>query len=302
MRNPLRQGQARSTDASVRLDAEAAAATLPPLLVMAERIAATVAQGVHGRRRVGQGDSFWQFRRYQAGDPAQDIDWRQSAKSQNAFVRENEWEAAQSVWLWCDVSTSMDYRSVKDLPVKRERAAVLTLALASLLVRGGERIAMLGSGIRPASGRAALNRLTDMMLDPGRSEESLPAVEPLPRHSNVVMIGDFLSPAPEVEQVVRSLAAGGIKGHLLQVVDPAEDALPFDGRIRFEGMEGEGTALIGRVEMVREEYVALMESHRQALGDIARAVGWTFAAHRTDRPPQSALLALFGALSDSIVR
>ena len=301
MRNPLRQGPARSTNASVRLDAEAAAATLPPLMVMAERIAATVAQGVHGRRRVGQGDSFWQFRRYQAGDPAQDIDWRQSAKSQNAFVRENEWEAAQSVWLWCDGSTSMDYSSSKDLPVKRERATVLALALASLLVRAGERVAMLGSGVRPASGRAALNRLADLVLAPGQSGDSLPQVEPLPRHANVVMFGDFLSPAPEVEQVVRSLAGGGIKGHLLQVVDPAEDLLPFDGRIRFEGMEGEGAALIGRVEMVREEYVALMENHRQALGSVARAVGWTFATHRTDRPPQSALLALFGALSDTIV-
>ena len=302
MRNPLRPDQPRSAEASVRLDAEAAAATLPPLLVMADRIAATVAQGVHGRRRVGQGDSFWQFRRYQAGDPAQAIDWRQSAKSQNAFVRENEWEAAQSVWLWCDGSTSMDYTSSKDFPVKRERAMVLTLALASLLVRAGERIALLGSGIRPATGRAALNRLGDLLLDTNRPEESLPAAEQLPRHANVVLVGDLLSPAPEVEKVVRSLAGGGVKGHLVQVIDPAEDLLPFNGRIRFEGMEGEGAALIGRVEMVREEYVALMGNHRQALGDIARAVGWSFATHRTDKPPQSALLALFGALSDSIVQ
>ena len=47
--------------------AEALGARLPPLLVAAERVAATVAQGVHGRRRVGQGDSFWQFRRFVAG-------------------------------------------------------------------------------------------------------------------------------------------------------------------------------------------------------------------------------------------
>ena len=76
--------------------AEAVGARLPPLLVAAERVASTVAQGVHGRRRVGQGDSFWQFRRFVAGDPTARIDWRQSAKSGRPvldgwFIRETEW-------------------------------------------------------------------------------------------------------------------------------------------------------------------------------------------------------------------
>ena len=97
--------------AALRQRAEEAAAALPPLLVAAERVAATVAQGVHGRRRVGQGETFWQFRQYQPGDAASRIDWRESAKSQRLYVRETEWEAAQSVWLWRDGSASMDYTS-----------------------------------------------------------------------------------------------------------------------------------------------------------------------------------------------
>lgn len=301
MRSPLRQERDPPTGASVRHAAEAAAAVLPPLLVAAERIAATVAQGVHGRRRVGQGDSFWQFRRYQPGDPAQSIDWRQSAKSQHAFIRENEWEAAQSVWLWRDGSASMNYRSDRSLPDKLERANVLTLALASLLVRGGERIALLGGGGRPAGGRASLNRLANQLLGEDRREDSLPGIEPLPRFSNLVMIGDFLSPPEEVDRLVRDFAGGGAKGHLLQVLDPAEEGLPFRGRIQFEGMEGEGAALIGRVEMVREEYVGLMHRHREALTDITRSVGWTFSSYHTDRPPQAALLALYGALAQAVV-
>src|SRR5271156_2368233 len=80
--------------------AEELAAQLPPLLVEAERVAVTVSQGVHGRRRVGQGETFWQFRQYEPGDAATRIDWRESAKSQRLYVRETEWEAAQSVWLW----------------------------------------------------------------------------------------------------------------------------------------------------------------------------------------------------------
>ena len=159
---------------SLRHRAEESAAALPPLLVAAERIAATVAQGVHGRRRIGQGETFWQFRQYQPGDAAARIDWRESGKSQRLYVRETEWEAAQSVWLWRDASASMDYSSAAyvaggDWPTKRERAELILVALASLLVRGGERLCLLGSGMAPISGRAALTRLVDLIERDGRT-------------------------------------------------------------------------------------------------------------------------------------
>ncbi len=284
--------------AVIRREAELAAGRLPPLMVQADRIAATVAQGVHGRRRVGQGDTFWQFRHYQPGDSAQSIDWRQSAKSQSAFVRENEWDAAQSVWLWCDASASMRYRSSTELPEKAERAAVLTLALASLLIRGGERVAVLGAGFAPSSSRAALNRIADHLSDLAVEDASLPALERLPRYGRLVMFGDMLSPAADIERVVRGFAAMGVDGHIVQVNDVVEETLPFRGRIRFDGLEGEGSALIGRVEMVRDDYVELMSNHRKGLADLARSVDWTFAVHHTDRAPQTPLLALYGALSE----
>src|SRR5512146_2442855 len=100
-----------TSPAALQHRAEELAAALPPLLVAAERVAATVAQGVHGRRRVGQGESFWQFRQYEPGDSLQRIDWRESAKSERLFIRQTEWEAAQSVWAWRDFSPSMNYAS-----------------------------------------------------------------------------------------------------------------------------------------------------------------------------------------------
>src|SRR5271167_1724508 len=145
------------TPAALRDRAEQAAAVLPPLLVAAERVAVTVAQGVHGRRRVGQGETFWQFRQYEPGDAATRIDWRESAKSQRLYVRETEWEAAQSVWLWRDASASMDYSSAEYLtgaewPTKRHRAragspgrrgATRRDRALSATVRGGERLTLL---------------------------------------------------------------------------------------------------------------------------------------------------------------
>jgi len=288
--------------AELRDRAEQAAAVLPPLLVAAERVAVTVAQGVHGRRRVGQGETFWQFRQYESGDSAARIDWRESAKSQRLYVRETEWEAAQSVWLWRDVSPSMsytsaDYVSGAEWPTKRDRAELLLVALASLLVRGGERLTVLGSGMAPMSGRIALSRVVELIGRDQADAASLPAYEPLPRAGQLVLIGDFLSPPDAVNAVISRFAAAGLKGHLLQVVDPAEEDLPFDGRVRFEGVEEPEQVVISRVENIRRDYSERFRGHRDGLAAIAATIGWTFGFHRTDRPPHLALLALYAALS-----
>jgi uncharacterized protein (DUF58 family) len=287
---------------TVQHRAEELAARLPPLMVAAERVATTVAQGVHGRRRVGQGDSFWQFRQYEPGDAVQRIDWRESAKSMRLYIRQTEWEAAQSVWLWRDASASMDYASVSTLPTKKVRADLLLVALAALLVRGGERTTLLGSGMPPLSGRVALNRIAASVDRQGQGQSqghgpSLPPHETLPRHGQLVLIGDFLSPLPELHALVNGFAAAGLRGHLLQVMDPAEETLPFDGRIRFHGIEEREEILISRVESVRDEYVRRLAAHREGIEAIVRAVGWSFATHRTDRPPHAALLALYAALA-----
>jgi uncharacterized protein (DUF58 family) len=277
--------------------AEELASTLPPLLVAAERVASTVAQGVHGRRRIGQGDAFWQYRAYQPGDTAQKIDWRQSAKTQHVFIRENEWEAAQSVWMWRDDSPSMQYASQRNLPQKGERAGLLLLALSALLMNGGERVALLGEGYPPANGRATLVRLAEILTRGDHQGGNSPARDPLPRHASTVLFSDFLGPTEEIEAAVHNFAGRGVTGHLVQVLDPAEESLPFTGRIRFEGLEAEGTTLINRTETVRDEYIHRLTTRRSELQTLCRRRGWTFSLHHTDTPPQAALLALYGLMS-----
>ena len=266
----------KKAGASPRQEAERLGSALPPLLVEAERVAQTVAQGVHGRRRVGQGETFWQFRRYQPGDSTTAIDWRQTAKSQAVFVRETEWEAAQSVWLWRDSSPSMDYASGAELQPKQERVELLLLATAALLVRGGERVALLGSGQLPATGRAGFNRLADALLGDAPDGLGLPPAAPLPRAAHLLLFGDFLSEPDEIQATVSGLAGSGVKGQMVQILDPAEESLPFTGRVRFAGFEDEGQTLLGRVENVRESYRERLARHREAIGEIALRAGWGF--------------------------
>ena len=288
MKPMLGAGQARR--------AEALGSRLPPLLVAAQRVAATVAQGVHGRRRVGQGDSFWQYRPFLPGDAPTRIDWRASGKSDRAFIRETEWEAAQSVFLWRDGSPSMAWRSGAAVPEKRERAELLLLALGALLLRGGERVRLLGGPARLRGGRAALDGLADALaeLPPGGG---MPDAAPVPRNASVVLIGDFLSPLDEIRSVVAGLAALPASGHLLQVLDPAEALLPYTGRVRFRGLNQENDAVVPRVEGIRTGYAEALAKQQHGLADLCFTAGWSFGVHRTDHPPEAALLGLYTAMS-----
>jgi uncharacterized protein (DUF58 family) len=297
----------RETSRRLRTAADAAAAHLPALLVQAQRIAATVTLGSHGRRRAGPGESFWQFRPYARDDTPQSIDWRQTAKLDHVFVREREWVAAQTVALWTDTSPSMHYRSKPALPTKAERAVVLTLALAVLLVEGGERVMRLAGNGQPqraaAAGRLAVAQMADALaaelaanIEAHRTATPRFSV-PLPRHSAVVMIGDLLAPLGEIADAMKGLSRHGASGHMLQVLDPAEEALPFKGRIRFVGMEAEGSTIVERAEDARGAYQARLQQHRDGLRELAARAGWSFAVHHTDRPPQLALAALHQALT-----
>lgn len=281
----------------LRHRAEAVAGGLPPLLVAAERVAQTVAQGVHGRRRSGIGETFWQFRPYQPGDSPQRIDWRQTAKGQTVYIREQEWSAAQTVWLWRDASPSMRYRSPLATTSKRERADLLLLAVASLLGRAGERVALIGGDGPPATGHVDLSRIAVTLERAAAADrDGLPDDVPVPAHAELVLLSDFLMPLETMDGLIGGLARRDVRGHLLQVLDPAEETLPFQGRVRFLGLEGEDDTLVPRVESIRPAYVQRLQAHRAGLSELARAAGWSFAVHHTDRPPTAALLTLHAAL------
>ncbi len=302
MAEPRTPPRASLPPGQAALRAEALGARLPPLVVAADRVAATVLQGVHGRRRAGQGDAFWQFRPFLPGDAAGRIDWRQSAKSDRLFIRETEWEAAQTIALWSDASRSMEWSFSPNRPTKRERADLLTAALAALALRGGERVRLIGGPGRSHAGRAGLTALVETMGAVSRSR-ALPSPDPgLPRHARAVLIGDFMAPLEEIHAAVAMLAAWPVRGHILQVLDPEEETLgegnrAYAGRVLFEWGAGGQGVLVPRVEEARAIYVERLRHHREGIAAIAAAAGWGFMTHHVDQPPQTALLALWQALA-----
>ena len=282
--------------------AEALASRLPPLVLEAEKIASTISQGVHGLRRAGPGDDFWQYRPYLTGDPAGLIDWRRSARAENLFIRQKEWEAAQTTWLWTDTTASMVYRSKKKYPSKVRRSALLLLSLIALLCRAGERFSVLASGIPPMTGKAGLYRATQFLIDEKRRTANLPPFYILPRNSQVVFIGDFLSPIKDIRKLVQAYASISVKGHIVQVFDPAEIDLPFSGRLIFQGLEEEdGKVEIKRVDSIRQAFKRRSKSHRRGVELLCREAGWSYSFHSTSKPPESALMEIYRALSSKRV-
>lgn len=260
--------------------AQSLAAGLPRLLLAAERLAHEAAPGMHGRRRTGPGENFWQFRDFSSGDDARRIDWRRSAASQRYFLREREWEAQASVALKLHDQPGMAFRSDRNLPSKRERAILLLLALASLLLRSGERVALAGA-TTPLSGNNGLHRLAAALVSGGSAR-----AEPKAR---LIEFGDFLEPGP-----VFSNRAGGA---VVQILDPAEWDFPYSGRVVFEGYRAEPEIEAANARDWAATYRARIAAQREQIRISAQRAGQTPLFHRTDAPPATALAALYLALS-----
>lgn len=278
----------------LRREAEQAASRFPALLAQAEQIAATIAHGAHGRRRAGSGETFWEYRHHRAEDGARAVDWRRSARGDHLYVRETEWEAANAVYLWRDGSPGMAAGS-PGLPAKRDRAAVCLIALASLLVRGGERIAALGETGRPRSGRPALELAGRALADGPGAAASVESPD-IARHARMVLASDFLDPPETWAARLSAAAAQGGRGVMLRVVDPAEEDFPFTGRTRFTAPGRSEALIFGRAEDARARYREVWSEHGAGLNAAARKAGWTLITHRTDRPAAAAVLALYQAL------
>jgi MoxR-like ATPase len=289
-----------TNSAALRHRAEVHANPLPGLLAEAEHLAATVVLGDHGRRRAGVGDEFWQYRPSELGDGLRDIDWRRSARSDETFVRQKEWQAAQSVMLWVDQAQSMSFTGDASRPTKGHRARVLGLALCILLNRGGERFGLADRGTPPRRGEGQLGRIASHLMEGSdASDYGTPNPRVLPAGARAVFISDFLGDVQAAEQALTKASDRGVKGALVQVLDPDEETFPYDGRTVFESMTGAVEFETLKAHGLRDAYLERLAARKAQMQQLARRTGWRYLCHHTDRPATSAMLWLYQALERS---
>jgi len=289
--------EAREIAAIRRADGESRtlAASLPRLVLEARRIAANLIHGLHGRRRAGAGESFWQYRRFVSGEPSQRVDWRRSARDDHLYVREQEWEAAHTVWLWADRSPSMAFASRQARDSKLERSLIVAFALAELLVAGGERVGIPGL-MHPTASRSVIDKMAQAMLHDETERLSLPPSFVPSALAEIVVLSDFWSPIADITAMLAGLSASGAHGTLVQIVDPAEETFPYSGRIEFVEPEGLGVITAGRAESWANEDVARVALHREQIRDETNRLDWLFTTHTTSRSAAELLLFLHGGM------
>ena len=289
------------TPQTLRSRSETVAAALPALMADAQHLAATVLLGVHGRKRAGSGDEFWQYRPAQPGDGYRQIDWRRSALSDGHFIRQTEWQVAQAVMIGVDDAAAMTYSGAKSRPTKLRRAQTLAMALAIIAERGGERIGLMHQDAPPRGGAGQLMRMAEALLDPhadpaGPGDYGAPRPRIMPLGSRAVFFSDFLGDLAPIEAAVGRAADREVKGALVQILDPDEERFPFDGRTVFESMAGAIRFETRKARSLRDAYLDRLAARKAQLQDICRRTGWRFHLHHTDQPAEPSLLWLYRAL------
>ncbi len=284
-----------SLAAPLRARAEAEAARLPPLMARAEHLAGTVLLGEHGRRRAGLGDDFWQYRPVQAGDERRFIDWRRSARSDMQFVRQREWQIAQSVVIWVDNAASMRFASDAKYPEKSDRARLLSLAVAVLLNRAGERVGLAGTNLPPKRGEGQMTRLAEALTQESDEDYGKPESTGMLPHGRALFVSDFMGDIDAVRAALTGAADRGVQGVLLQVLDPAEEAFPYRGRTIFESVGGTLAHETLKASELRDRYLDRLAARKAELKALCAATGWQYGLHHTSDSAQSALLWLYRA-------
>jgi len=289
------------TTARLRGSADRLANAYPPLLIESQRIADAIVHGSHGRRRTGPGPDFWQYRPYSPGDSVNRIDWRKSARAGKTLIRETEWAATNTLYVWASQSAGMSFMSDLSGVSKAERAALLVLTVATLAIRAGERVGVLGWPQAPGHTRLVLRRMAAWYAteaDSSALQQSLPPKMQLPRHASCVLIGDFLDPLDQIRDRLKQIAGAGLNGHIVQITDPAEETLPYNGRTEFIEVNTGEKLTAGRAETLRSDYIKALADHREGLKQLARQLGWTFIVHHTDQSPHPLLVSLYARLTE----
>lgn len=114
--------------------------------------------------------------------------------------------------------------------------------------------------------------------------------------ARAIFMSDFLSDLAPVQAALTKAADRGVRGILIQILDPSEEAFPFQGRTIFQSMGGTLAHETLKAGDLRGRYLERLAERKAALADLCMATGWQYQCHHTDAAAQSALLWVWRAL------
>ncbi|MDO5705649.1 MAG: hypothetical protein Q4G49_11350, partial [Paracoccus sp. (in: a-proteobacteria)] len=111
-----------------------------------------------------------------------------------------------------------------------------------------------------------------------------------------ILLGDFLTPVQPLLDHIARAAAIGLRGVVMQVLDPDEETFPYDGAVLFRAPGGPGRHDTRDAGGLRDAYLARLAQRRADIGAACAAAGWRFGTHDTAAAPAQALMWLYQML------
>lgn len=262
-----------------------------------EQLARTLPlQGPHKKRKKGDGMELFSVDPYQRGDNLRRVSRRYSEKDRQGrtMVVHQEAEVRHHYYMWQDNSASMDYKSAKASHSPREISGAIITGMAAHLGKLNAKVGLLENGQWTQGARSGAwmaGRIND-----DDNPHDIPQVQKrLARDSSALLFSDCLwdldQPEPPIAAHLDELAAQGISGWLVMVLDPESVDFAAKGHRLFEGMEGEDS--FERDNISAQEYQAVLIDHVKKLDDLTKAHGFKLIICRTDEPLTRVVDALY---------
>lgn len=243
---------------------------------------------------------FAQHREYTMGDDPRHLDWKIYAKANRYYIKQYEVETNFVAHILHDASESMLYGSSKAPFNKLEYANFITAALSYLVVSQTDSVSLgifnegLQSFIEPKQSRAHIHRICHEL------EATKPAkktdvgdimhnfADRIKRRGIVILISDLLDTPERIMDGLNHLRFARHEVLVMHVMDPFELDFPFDGNIKFEGLEGYDPILC-QPRMLRKSYLEALNKHILAVKTACERNKVDYALINTAQPLEIAL-------------
>jgi len=277
-----------------------AVAAIDDLELAARLIVEGVRTGAHRSPFHGFTAEFSQHRPYRPGDDLKHLDWKVLARTDRLYSRQFSETTNLSVMLVLDASASMSFPTGTSQPSKFRYGAMLTAALAYLIIEQGDAAGLMTmAGGRfvylPAKGgRQHLRALLAMLarLEPAGEWQIDRALtrgaELLKRRGAVLAVSDFYDASETTARDLRRIARGGHDVALLQVLSRDEITFPYTGDLEFEDLET-GARRHLDTRAAGHAYRARIASFLEDFRKQVHRDGHDYALMPTDVPPSRAL-------------
>jgi len=274
---------------------------LAPLRLRARTVAEGVYAGAHRSRRRGPGVEFGGHREYVPGDDLRWIDRHALMRHDRLMVREFETETDRALHLLVDATASMSYRGTRGAGAKVAFAALIAASLARIALTSGDPVSLSwigGTGARPVgatSGGEAFERIVRALSEINATGDAhrhrqvfertlAPIARRARRGAVIVLLSDLIDLPEESREQFTALGTAGRRLVAVQVLDPDELDLPFEGTVRLRALEGEAVVET-EPALTRARYVAAMDELSRTWASSLAARGGRLVRAATDADP-----------------